>query len=94
MPRILIIKIMHSIRAAREVRCIRAAREVRCIWTVGRIALRIVSIRLSAMHVALHRTIMLLCAVYWSRCSSDRLNMSRLESANTMTLFWMIRLHL
>ena len=85
MPRILIIKIMHSIRAARE---------VRCIWTVGRIALRIVSIRLSAMHVALHRTIMLLCAVYWSRCSSDRLNMSRLESANTMTLFWMIRLHL
>ena len=85
MPHILIIKIVRSIRAAREV-C--------CIWTVGRIALRIVSIRLSAMHVALHRTIMLLCAVYWSRCSSDRLNMSRLESANTMTLFWMIRLHL
>ena len=102
MHRILIIKIVHSIRAAWEVRCIR---------TVSRIAIRIVSIRLAAMRIALHRTIMLLCAhvemlvrllalyslwpfVLWGRFSSDRLNMSRLESVNTMTLFWIIRLHL
>ena len=78
------LSVVHSVRIIIILSSI-WAREVSCIWTVGRIAVGIVSIWRHLMHFTF---------VIRRRLSPDSLNVNRIESVNTVPLCGVIRLHL
>ena len=78
------LSVVHSVRIIIILSSI-WAREVSCIWTVGRIAVGIVSIWRHLMHFTF---------VIRRRLSPDSLNVNRIKSVNTVPLCGVIRLHL